>query len=131
MTCNNYPFGLPWWLSGKESACDAGDLGSIPGSSRSSREGNDYPFQDSCLENSKDRGAWQTTSTRMQRSNLARMHTTIHLFQRGGSLKHQCCSLKEIMAGMESTRARRRFFKQNNMLTASRNQQMIWKLIDY
>ena len=32
--------GLPWWLSGKESACSAGDPGSIPGSGRSPGEGN-------------------------------------------------------------------------------------------
>ena len=44
--------GLPWWLSGKESACNAGDLGSIPGSGRSPREGTGYPLQYSCLENS-------------------------------------------------------------------------------
>ena len=46
---------------GKESACSAGDLGSIPGSEGSPVEGNDYPFKYSCLENPKDRGAWQTT----------------------------------------------------------------------
>ena len=33
-------FGLPWWLSGKESACQAGDVGSILGSGRSPGEGN-------------------------------------------------------------------------------------------
>ena len=36
---------------GKESACSAGDLGSVPGSGRSPGEGNDYPLQYSCLEN--------------------------------------------------------------------------------
>ena len=40
-------------------ACNAGDLGSILGSERSPREGNGYLLQYSCLENSKDRGAWQ------------------------------------------------------------------------
>ena len=35
----------------KESACNAGDLGSVPGSVRSLGEGNDYPLQYSCLEN--------------------------------------------------------------------------------
>ena len=35
---------LPRWLSGKESACDAGDLGSIPGLGRSLGEGNDCPL---------------------------------------------------------------------------------------
>ena len=42
--------GLPWWLSGKESACSAGDMGSVPGSGRSSGGGNDNAFQYSCLE---------------------------------------------------------------------------------
>ena len=46
---------------GKESACKAGDLGSIPGSGRSPGAGNGYPLQYSCLENSIDRGAWGTT----------------------------------------------------------------------
>ena len=41
-----------------ESACNAGDLGSIPGSGRSPGEGNDNPLQYSCLENPMDRGAW-------------------------------------------------------------------------
>ena len=41
---------------GKESACNAGDLGSIPGLGRSPGEGNGYPLQYSCLENSTDRG---------------------------------------------------------------------------
>ena len=46
------------WLSGKESACQAGDLGSIPGSGRSSGEGNGNPLKYSCLENPMGRGAW-------------------------------------------------------------------------
>ena len=46
---------------GKESACNAGDAVSIPGSGRSPGEGNGNPFQYSCLENSMDRGAWPAT----------------------------------------------------------------------
>ena len=46
---------------GKESACKLGNLGSIPGSGRCPGEGNGYPLQYSCLENSMDRGTWQTT----------------------------------------------------------------------
>ena len=42
---------LPWWLSGKESACQSGDSDSIPGLGRSPGEGNGNPFQYSCLEN--------------------------------------------------------------------------------
>ena len=43
----------------KESACNTGDLGSIPGSGRSPGEGNGNPLQYSCLENPMNRGAWQ------------------------------------------------------------------------
>ena len=46
---------------GKESACSAGDPGSIPGPGRSPGERNDNPLQYSCLGNPMDRGAWQTT----------------------------------------------------------------------
>ena len=46
---------------GKESACNAGDPGMIPGSGRSPEEGNVYSFQYSCLENSMDRGDWWVT----------------------------------------------------------------------
>ena len=42
----------------KEPACNAGDLGLIPGSGRSPGEGNGNPLQYSCLKNPKDRGAW-------------------------------------------------------------------------
>ena len=54
---------LPDCLSsdGKESAYNAGDLNSIPGSRRAPGEGNGNPLQLSCLENSMDRGAWQAT----------------------------------------------------------------------
>ena len=53
--------GLPCSSNGKESACNAGDQHSIPGSGRSSGKGNSNPPQYSCLENPMDRGAWQTT----------------------------------------------------------------------
>ena len=49
----------PWWLNSKESACNARDLGSVPGSGRSSGEGNGNPLQYPCLEKSLDRGAWR------------------------------------------------------------------------
>ena len=50
-------YGLPRHLSGKESTCNAGNMGSIPGSGRSPGEENGNPLQYSCLENSMDRGA--------------------------------------------------------------------------
>ena len=53
--------GFPHRSVGKESACNAGDPGSIPGSERSPAEGNGNPLQYSCLENPMDGGAWQAT----------------------------------------------------------------------
>ena len=53
VTCLGFPGGS----DGKESACNARDPGSIPGSGRSPGEGNGYPLQNSYLENSTDRGA--------------------------------------------------------------------------
>ena len=50
-------WGFPGYSGGKESACSAGDPGSIPGLGRSPGEGNGYPLQYSCLDNSMDRGA--------------------------------------------------------------------------
>ena len=50
--------GFPGGSEGKVSACNAGDLGLIPRSGRSPREGNGNPLQYSCLENATDRGAW-------------------------------------------------------------------------
>ena len=47
-----YTWGLPGSSDGKESACSAGGLGSVPGSGRSPGEGSGYPLQYSCLENS-------------------------------------------------------------------------------
>ena len=46
--------GFPGGSTGKESACNVGDLGSIPGLGRSPGEGKGYPFQCSGLENSTD-----------------------------------------------------------------------------
>ena len=46
---------------GEESAWNVGDLSSLPGSGRSPEEGNIHSLQDSCLENSMDRGSWQAT----------------------------------------------------------------------
>ena len=64
---SNYPLRPPWWLRGKESACNAGDLGSIPGSGRSLGSqlelglglGMATHSSYSCLENPMDTGAWR------------------------------------------------------------------------
>ena len=52
---DRYRYGLPWCLSGKESACNAGDIGMIPGSGRFPGREHDNPLQYSCLENPMDR----------------------------------------------------------------------------
>ena len=59
--------GFPDGSDSKESTCNAGDLGSIPGS-RSPGGGHSNPLQYSCLENSMDRGAWQATVHRIAKS---------------------------------------------------------------
>ena len=53
--------GSPGGSVSKETACSAGDPGAVPGSGRPPGEGNGNPLQYSCLENPKDRGAWQAT----------------------------------------------------------------------
>ena len=53
--------GFPGGSDGKASACNAGELGSIPWSERSPGEGNCNPLQYSCLESSTDGGAWWAT----------------------------------------------------------------------
>ena len=53
--------GLPGGSDGKESTCNVGDLGSIPGLGRSPGGGQGNPLPYSCLENLMDRGAWQAT----------------------------------------------------------------------
>ena len=53
--------GIPKWLRGKESTCNAGDVSSTLGSGKPLRGGNGNPLQYSCLENPMDRGAWWAT----------------------------------------------------------------------
>ena len=54
--------GFPGGSAGKESVCNVGDLGSVPGLGRCSGEVNGYPLQYSGLKNSMDRGAWRVQS---------------------------------------------------------------------
>ena len=53
--------GFPGGSDAKESACNVGDLGSVPGLGRAPGEGNGNPLQYSCLETSMDRGIWEAT----------------------------------------------------------------------
>ena len=74
-------YGFPGGSDTKESTYNAGDLGSVPGLGRSSGEGNGNPLQNSCLENSTDRGAWRATVCRVAKSQtrLSDQHRHHHL----------------------------------------------------
>ena len=69
--------GFPCGSAGKETACNAGDLGLIPGLGQLSGEGKGYPLQYSGMENSMDRGAWQIQSTGLQKVRHDRVTNTI------------------------------------------------------
>ena len=60
--------GFPGGSDGKESACKAGDLDSIPGLGRSSGGGRGNPLQYFCVKNPMDRGAWRTAVDRIVKS---------------------------------------------------------------
>ena len=62
----------------KKIACNAGDLGSIPGSGRSPGEGNGNPLQYSCLENSMDRGVWWATVQGVAKSQTRLSNSHFH-----------------------------------------------------
>ena len=70
----------PGGSDSQESACNAGDPGSISGSGRFPGEGNGYPFQYFCLENSTDRGTWWAEVHGVTRSQtqLSNTHTHTH-----------------------------------------------------
>ena len=60
-----------WGLSGKESTCKAGDVGSIPGSERSPGGEHGNSLQYSCLENPMDRGVWWAAVHGVKESDMA------------------------------------------------------------
>ena len=64
---------------GKESACNPGDLGSIPRLERSSGEGNGNLHQYSCLENPRDGGAWEDTVHGVPESDVTERLHFLHL----------------------------------------------------
>ena len=70
---------LLWWLRGKASACNAGDLCSIPGSGRSPGEENGNPLQYTCLENSMDGGGWWATVHGVAKSWARLTHSLVPL----------------------------------------------------
>ena len=98
--------GFPDGSDGKESACNAGDWGSIPGLGRTPSEGNGYPLQYSCLENSMDRGCWWATVDGLQRVGH-NWHFVIHcpfsleyliLATPSPSFTHELCFALQVLA---------------------------------
>ena len=93
--------GLPWWLRDKASACNVGDLGSIPESGRSPGEGNGTPLQYCCLENPMDRGAWEAavhevTKSRTQLSDFTSpLRQAIIYVDKDGEKKNLLCTVGE------------------------------------
>ena len=79
--CSNLLQELPHWVSGKESACNAGaagNMGSISGSGRSPGGGHGNPLQYSYLENPMDRGAWRNIVHRVTKNRTQLKWLSIH-----------------------------------------------------
>ena len=83
LSCHHYPLlfytkGFPDGSDGKEPACNAGDLGSIPGSRRPPGGGHGNPLQYACLENPMDRGAWRAPVHGVAKSRTRLSNTAQH-----------------------------------------------------
>ena len=92
--------GFPGGSDGKESACNTGDLGSIPGLGRSLGEGNGNPIQYSFLENSTDRGAWWGVAK--SQTQLNDQHSTRRDLRRAVACPHLSSSSTELGKGLRS-----------------------------
>ena len=91
---------FPGGSDGKESACNVGDPGSIPGLGRYPGEGNGYPLQYCCLENSMDRGAW-----RLQSLGHKELDTTERLTHHTHT--HRECNFKGLWRGKQEDQSQR------------------------
>ena len=98
---------FPHSLVGKESACNAGDLGSIPGLGRSPGKGKDYPLQYSGLKNSMDYGVHGVAKSRTRRSDshLALLGALISLLD-SHNLNRRTGTSNFLLVGDEGNRAR-------------------------
>ena len=86
---------------GKESACNAGDLDSIPGSGRSPGEGNGNPLQYSCLENPMDRGTWWAIVHRVPKRHDWTTNT-FSIFQRSAICFPGACMISTLQINNEA-----------------------------
>ena len=114
---NTVCYGLPWWLSSKESACST-KVGSVLGLGRSPRGGYVNPLQYSCLESPMDRGAWWAIIDRVTKSwtplkrlfiDYAKAFDCVDHNQLWKILEeieipdHLTCLLRNLYAGQEAT----------------------------
>ena len=97
--------GFPGSSDGKESACNARDQGSIPGSERMPGEGNGNPLQCSCLETPMDRRAWWAQSMQWIRIHLPRQGTRVQSPLWEDSVCRRQQSLRTTTMGATSSRA--------------------------
>ena len=89
--------GLLWWLSGKESTCQAGDVDLIPGLGRFPGEGNGNPLQYSCLGNPMDTRAWLATIREVAKIRHNRVTKHTH--------KHTSALCRKTFEGWQATRS--------------------------
>ena len=75
--------GFPGGPESKESACNVGDLGSVPGLGRSPVGGHGNPLQYFCLENPMDRGAWWATVHGLTESDMTEQLSTAQRIRQG------------------------------------------------
>ena len=98
--------GFPGGSNGKESACNTGDRGSIPGSGRAAGGGIGNPLQYSCLQNSMDREAWWATvhGVTKSRIRLSNTHTHTHLFISGVYLLYNVVLVSAVQQSKSAVR---------------------------
>ena len=98
-------------LDDKESTCNVGDPGSIPGLGRSPGEGNGYPLRYSCLENPMDKGTWWATVPLITKSQMGLNSKHFHTFNRQLDMRWSRKFKPRVLFGL---------FRASNMLKSPR-----------
>ena len=119
---------LPGGISGKESACQARDTSSIPGSGRPPGERNGNPLQYSCLENPMDRGAWQATVHRVAKSQtrLKWLSTHAHMSQKDYEQMTMMCVTSELSEAYKSGNPGSHELRGDDRISKERNPGFRW-----